>query len=334
MPDILPTDPRRAPALNTTSDMPSFEEPAPKPPEPPPEPAGLEAPLTPPAGEETPPEEPGEPPGAPPEPPAPGEPPKPKQKPWYQRKFDEQAAKIAEERKAREAAEARAARLEAEQAERIRERAKAASEAEQTDLKPDRTKYDDPDQYTEDMAGWSARRAIREAEAAAEERGAKARAAEQEAATQRAIDKLHADHRARVEAAQKKYGAAYDKLTGREDIRMHLPVYFQIESSPMSAELLYHIGQHPEVAARLNEVAEQNLHALGREIGRIEARLEDQAARAQVSKTDEPLEPIGARADTGPKDPNEESMEEFAARRMPQLQKERKPFITGRTRAR
>jgi len=77
--------------------------------------------------------------------------------------------------------------------------------------------------------------------------------------------------------------------------------------------IAYHLGQHPEEAQRISRL---NPVQQAYEIGKLAQRI---APRAQISRTAAPIRPLGSNAAVGPKTPDEETMEEYAARRQPQI---------------
>jgi hypothetical protein len=62
------------------------------------------------------------------------------------------------------------------------------------------------------------------------------------------------------------------------------------------------------------------------EIGKLAERLASRP-KARVSRAPAPIEPLGSRARAGEKTPEEESMEEYAARRFSQLRRGSRPTV-------
>jgi len=76
--------------------------------------------------------------------------------------------------------------------------------------------------------------------------------------------------------------------------------------------LAYHLGQNPELAERIAKL--DPIQAVT-ELGRISARL---VAKPLTPKPN-PIRPLGARANAGPKSPDDETMDEYGTRRTAEL---------------
>jgi hypothetical protein len=187
------------------------------------------------------------------------------------------------------------------------------------DPKPDRTTYDDPDKYAEELGAWSGRRA---AAAAIAENEAKAKKANND----QAIERAQRTWEERQVAARAKY-ADYDDVAGRDDLEISVAMGYALTRMPEGAEIAYYLGKHPEEAERisaLKDTAEQLV-----ELGLVKAKLAS-AARPKVSKVPDPIKPVGA-GNSATKPRSEMSMEEYAAARQPELDAQRRGRTGGRT---
>jgi hypothetical protein len=88
-----------------------------------------------------------------------------------------------------------------------------------------------------------------------------------------------------------------------------------ILDSDMGPQVAYHLGQHPEEAAR---IARMSPYAAAREIGRIEARLAI-PPKPKVSQAPEPIRPVGGSGEGRSKSPDEMSISEWMAWRNKQV---------------
>ena len=219
--------------------------------------------------------------------------------------------------KQREEAERRA---EAEKAEKLRllallEQSKPPQPPEHVEKtepqRPTRTEFDDPDaydealiRYAEERAQWVAEQHIAQERAALEQKSAEERA-------NAAADAAMAKFRER-EAQFKSNTPDFETVAQRDDVTVSLTMAQVIIESEVGPQLQYYLGSHPEEAARIHALPEaQQL----REMGRIEGRLSAPPAPAPISAAPKPIKPIPAVTEPPAVDPENESMEAYAARR-------------------
>jgi hypothetical protein len=267
------------------------------------------------------------------------EPAKPKAK-GVQKRIDELTRQREDERRLREATEARLDRALA-AVERLtgRPASEAKQEIEQDDPEPvrpvkaqfpDEVAYDAArDDYTETKAAWIARREIKATIAERERQAAESRAAEENT-------RVVATYRQRVEKVLEKH-ADYTEVAESPDVSITVPMAHAIMASEYGPELQYHLGKNPAEAERLSKLPiPQQLLALGRleasfasaaapkaEVSAPETK--PAAAKPAVSSAPPPTKPVKAGNADAVKTPEEMSMEEYAAYRKPQLEKQRKP---------
>lgn len=210
------------------------------------------------------------------------------------------------------------------------------------DPRPNREEFDDPDQFAEALVSWGkrdqqrefdAQQAIQKAEAdrvAAEAKAAadKKAADEQEEQVAQENAKIALDWQARTVAAQEKYGD-YQEIVMRspEDGG---PTVTDIMAQAMTRtengpDVAYWLALNPEESVRIAGL--QNPILQYGEIMKLSGRLSAPTAR-QRTRIPPPIKPIEAsRNDAAQVDPDDESMEAYAARRTKELVQERRPFF-------
>ena len=295
--DILETN---APALSATSDMPVIET---KPDSSPPEKEVKEAVAQAETDSETATETTEEQPGAP------AEVKKPPR--GVQKRLDELV-------KQREEAKAQA---EAEKAEKLRllallEARKEPEKTEVTDLvKPDRNGYADPDAYEEALVSYVQKLASKQADERYEALRAEEAKKAEETARQQAEARQREEYTKRMEKAREKY-PDFEEVAQSPDVRVPMPVVHAIMTLEQGPDLQYYFGKNPAEAERLSsyqigdqpDVARQLL-----EVGRILAKLNEPVKVAPVSNAPAPIKPVRTSGTTAEKDPQNMSMEQYAA---------------------
>lgn len=280
------------PALSATSDMPA--------PAPTPEPTPIPEPVVKPEAKaegETP---------KPPEPPATEPPQEPPKKSGIQERFGEMAAQ-------RRAAEARADKLADELQTaigaikdltgKVSTEAKPAAE----DQRPKRESFDNPEAYDSALIEWSGRQASRVAKAEVEKERAEAEKKATDERNRQANEELRKSWTDRVAKVKEKH-ADFDEVVAREDVVLSPAMTDAMLRADNGAEIGYYFGQHPEEAQRIAAI--QNPVMQVYEMGRLSASL---AEKPNVSHTPPPITPLGSRNASGPKSPDEMTMEEYAA---------------------
>ncbi len=243
-------------------------------------------------------------------------------------KANEDVAKAA--KTAKEAQDA----LTAAQAELADLRAKVAAEPkpEETDPKPTRANFDDPDAYDEALAAWGKREGQREADAA---RKAALEAATKAEETRKAEEQRRAQE-AQVLQVQESWAAARTKAIEK------YPDYVEVaEAEPkdggptitdaMAAAILqvengtdvaYHFGQNPEESLRIASIPNPVRQFI--EIGRIAERL---ATPRPVVRRARPVEHITDAPNPADTTDAEPDMETYAKQRNAELRQGRQPFF-------
>lgn len=198
--------------------------------------------------------------------------------------------------------------------------AKTAAEA---DPRPERAAFDEPNKYDDALIEWSTRQATRVAQAEAKR---DADAEKSEADTKAAEERIKAENETALKAFNDRRTKALDEFSDyaevaeAEDVQITVPMAAAIMNAYNGPAIAYHLGKHKDEAARIAAIANPTLQLI--EIGKISAQLSGVAK--PVSKAPAPIEPVGQRANALPKGPNEESMEEYGARRARELAEARR----------
>src|SRR5437899_7437915 len=271
----------------------------------------------------------------PPEQPAPAADDKPKKAQGVQKRIDELTRQREDERRRAEAAEARELRiLTALERATVKEQPKPDTE-EKEPVRPKKLDFPDPDQYdaagddyVTQRAAWIAKREVR-SHIEAQER----KAAEQTAQTQQR--NVQEQFKKRVEETSKKY-SDYHEVAESPDVQVSFPMAYAILQSEQGPEIQYYLGKNPEEAKRIasmnttdnsgNSVPDVARQLV--ELGIITAKrnppvakpVSHAPARGKPIKSGEPstpqtLEELGEKG----------TMEEYAAKRKPELMARRGP---------
>jgi hypothetical protein len=177
--------------------------------------------------------------------------------------------------------------------------------------------------YADAKASWSARNEVQKVLA---EEARKAEEREQ-AAAQKAAQETYI---ARVNKAVEKY-PDYKAVAESPDVTVSMPMAHAIMTSEHGPDIAYHLGKNPQEAARIASLAPiQQLVEVGLIVAKLTAPAPAPAAPAPkpaVSAAPKPIKPLESKGDTHVKSPDEESMEEYAARRTKELKAERRPGV-------
>jgi hypothetical protein len=203
------------------------------------------------------------------------------------------------------------------------------------DPRPVRETFSEPDSYDSALVEWAGRQAGR-AVAAEAEAAAERRAAEQKAADEKTVSDTRQAEQVKALAddwntKQVKFvadHADYKEVTERDDLAISYAMVHAMAQSENGPAIAYYLGKNPEVATRISALTDPLRVAV--EIGRIEGKLSVPPPE-RVSKTPDPPRMMRAQNQAASeKSPDEESMDEYAARRSPQILATRRPFAFGR----
>ena len=228
---------------------------------------------------------------------------------------------ITKERNRRREAESRTQKLEhdlslALESAAAANRAKVESEASvDTTPRPSRGQFDNPDAYDEALIQWSSDKASRVTSAKAEQRRVESEQTEQTKQRDDSAQKAQAEmakgwNEKRAKAIEKY--PDFELVAESDDVTISTAMAHALVQSESGPEIAYHLGKNPKEAERIASLSPVR-QAI--EIGKIEMRLADKP----VSRTPEPITPVGARSRATQKTPAEESMSEYAARRKVEL---------------
>ena len=210
------------------------------------------------------------------------------------------------------------------------------------DPRPAREDFGDPDKFDDALIQWGQRAKQREFDAAAaKEAEVKAEAdrvaketSDKEAAEAeetRIADenaKVALDWQTKVAAAEERYGD-WNEIVMRSPADGG-PTVTEVMSAAMTRtdngpDVAYYLALNPEESVRISELTNPILQY--GEIMRISGRLSAPTARTRA-RIPPPIKPIeGARNESVDPNPDDEDMEAYAKRRLPQLQSERRPFF-------
>ena len=272
---------------------------------------------------------------APSDKPAPAADDKPKKAQGVQIRINELTRQREDERRRAEAAEARELRiLTALERATVKEQPKPDAE-EKEPVRPKKLDFPDPDQYdiavddyVTQRAAWIAKREVK-SHIEAQER----KAAEQTAQTQQR--NVQEQFKKRVEETSKKY-SDYHEVAESPDVQVSFPMAYAILQSEQGPEIQYYLGKNPEEAKRIasmnttdnsgNSVPDVARQLV--ELGIITAKLNPVVAKP-VSHAPAPGKPIKSGETSTPQTLEElgekGTMEEYAAKRKPELMARRGP---------
>lgn len=206
-----------------------------------------------------------------------------------------------------------------------------APEEEPEPKRPTKADFTDPEgwdaallEYAEQKAVWTARKEVKAARAEDEKKRLDAAQAE----AGRALREVHAT---RVEKAKEKY-ADFSEVAESPDVHISIPMAHAILNHEQGPEIQYFLGKHAEEAAR---IAKLQPHMQLVELGMIAASLRAPTAPAPaaeeppkpITKAPPPISPVSAGKTDVTKTPEDETMEEYAARRKKELNSERRPGV-------
>lgn len=196
--------------------------------------------------------------------------------------------------------------------------------------RPKRDAFTDPDAFDAAIDEWANDRATRAATVAAAEAASKIEdgiTKQTETEKQTELQRQNKEIADAFEARKIKFmedHPDYEEVVSRDDIEISPAMGQAMLNDEDGPALAYYLGQNPDEAARILKLSPFKAAA---ELGRIAARLNTKPA---VSTKPAPLTPLKTgSANASRKGPNEESMEEYGARRSTELANSRRPFVGG-----
>lgn len=183
------------------------------------------------------------------------------------------------------------------------------------------------DDYIAERASYEATKAVK-ADRAEQESKAQQKAIED---GQRAVQTAYVG---RVEKAKEKY-ADYLAVAESPEVEVSIPMAHAIVHSEYGPDIAYHLGDDARKGGKEAERISKLSPPLQLvELGKIVAKLETPVAKPEVkaepikppvSNAPKPIKPLGAGSESASKSAEEESMDEYAARRKKELAAERRP---------
>jgi hypothetical protein len=179
--------------------------------------------------------------------------------------------------------------------------------------------------YADEKAAYVARREVKAARAEDEQK----RLDTAQAEAGRALREVHA---ARVEKAKTKY-ADFSEVAESPDVHISIPMAHAILNHEQGPDIQYFLGKNAAEAQRIAKLAP---HMQLVELGMIAASLRAPAAPAAepvaetpkpITKAPPPISPVSSGKADVTKTPEDETMEEYAARRKKELNSERRPGV-------
>lgn len=247
-----------------------------------------------------------------------------------QKRIDELTRQREDERRAREAAEARELRILAalERSQGIRP--KDAPVEDVDPVKPLKTAFENPEDYDNAIEEYVVNKAAyiarKEAKAQREEEKKRQETEKVQAQAKAAQEAFQT----RVQKAKEKY-ADFSEIAENPNIQVSMPMVYAISSYEQGPEIQYYLGKNPAEAERIRNlttrdpVSGESVPDAARqlvELGKIAYKLENPATAVvpakPVSAAPAPIKPIG-KGETHEKSPEEMTMDEYAAYRKPQL---------------
>jgi hypothetical protein len=212
----------------------------------------------------------------------------------------QQRAAFARERNKRQAAEARADRLESEVGQlsaTVQKLVETLTPPPKEDQRPVRESFETPEAYDEALVGWAERRAAAKATTDANTANARRQQQDAQEATkstyQGRVDAFVADH------------PDFEEVAYSADVKISQAMGEAIMEAEDGPAIAYWLGQNPERSA---EIASMSPARAIVELGKISVRLS-----APPPKAPPVIRPLQARNSAGPKDPNDMTMDEHAA---------------------
>lgn len=164
--------------------------------------------------------------------------------------------------------------------------------------RPDPNKYDDPDEYSSDLAAYKVRTSeVRDIQESAKDADTRATQVMAQAYQERLMDF----------AAET---PDFHQVAGNPALPITEIMGREIMDSEFGPQVQYFLGKNPREAAR---IAQMTANQQIREIGRIEARVSSPAPK-RITQAPEPIKPVAGKRNTTVPDLHSMDMDEFARR--------------------
>lgn len=209
----------------------------------------------------------------------------------------------AKERAERELRESEAARQEVER------KLKALQEAGQKVVPPKQDDFDSFEEYQAHLSAYHSMRMLDQREAQRLEAEAKASFERTKQLREQQAQEDAKSWQAQVAEAREKF-SDFDAVALREDLPVTPDLAGMIRGSDAAADIAYHLGKNPEVAASLSQMGQIEM---ARAIGRLEAALSAPKPKT-ISNAPEPISPARG-GGNAVRDPAKMTMAEYRAQR-------------------
>lgn len=246
--------------------------------------------------------------------------PEPKKSQGVQKRIDELTRQREDEKRRAEAAEARELRI-LSALERATGVGKEPEKTVDTEpVKPLSADFTNPEAYDEALQNWISEKAAYIADRKVTQRMEEEKRKQIEETQALQARKVQEDFVKRKENVMKKY-PDYQEVAESPDVQVSFPMAYAILQSEQGPEIQYYLGKHPEEAKRISsfntpdgspDVARQ-LVELGAILSKVSEPLKP------VSAAPPPLKAIKSGTEPATKSVEEMSMEEYAAKRKPEL---------------
>ena len=244
----------------------------------------------------------------------------PKKAKGVQKRLDELTKQREDERRRAEAAESRLDR--ALKALEYRQPTEQKEDSEDPEpVKPAKTEDQDAyaialEDYISKKAAWISRREVKTALAEQDRKAS-------EKQIQEAQNAARTAYQGRIEKASEKY-PDYHAVAESPDVAVSIPMAHAILHHEQGPDIAYFLGKNPQEAQRISSLTPAVQLV---ELGLIVAKLNTPAPpKPPISHAPKPIEPLKAGSEKAAKSPEDESMEEYAARRRKELN-ERRPGV-------
>lgn len=190
--------------------------------------------------------------------------------------------------------------------------ARKTSEAENP--RPKREAFDDPNAYETALVEWAGKVAAAAATASVEAKAETKRKADTDAATAAETEQRNTEVREAFSKRREDFitdHPDYEDIAESDDIVISIPMAAVIMNDEDGPAIAYYLGKNPDEAERISKLSPARV---GSELGRIAARIN---AKPVVQTKPKPITPLrtGANPASTRTDPNDESMDAYAARR-------------------
>lgn len=190
-------------------------------------------------------------------------------------------------------------------------------------VKPSKDNYSDPDAYDQAAELYIEQKAAHTAKKQVEKALAEQELKVQQAQSEENLRQVRESYNTRVEAAKAKY-ADFEEVAQSPDVQVSMPVVHALMTMPDGTDIQHYLGTHREEAARITAMVIQTkdgpmpdvIRQLT-ELGKISAGLT--APKQTISNAPSPIKPLKTSTAPTVKTADEESMEEYAARRNKEL---------------